>query len=118
MGLRQRAGVDPRSYVINYPQPGTYVVQSVGTGGGAFTVHVYSVETIKGASRHLSSTGMASPGEYVSTTSLWMQAARLPSTTQRRSPMPARIKRCWRMRPAPRLRRWTAQRQTIRMAIR
>ena len=52
----------PRFYVINYPQPGTYVVQSVGTGGGAFTVHVYSVDTIKGASRHLSSTGMASPG--------------------------------------------------------
>jgi hypothetical protein len=37
-------------------------VKSVGTGSGPFTVHVYSVDTIKGASQHLSSTGIASPG--------------------------------------------------------
>jgi HYR domain-containing protein len=52
----------PRFYVINHPQPGAYSVRSVGTGSGPFTVHVYSVDTIKGASQHLSSTGIASPG--------------------------------------------------------
>ena len=52
----------PRFYVINYPQSGTYTVQSVGTGSGPFTVHVYSVDTINGTSQHLSSSGVASPG--------------------------------------------------------
>jgi hypothetical protein len=52
----------PRFYVINYPQPGNYAVQSVGTGSGPFTVHTYSVNTITGVSRHLSTTGDASPG--------------------------------------------------------
>jgi hypothetical protein len=52
----------PRFYVINHPQPGNYTVQSVGTGSGPFTVHVYSVDTLKGASQHLTSRGEASPG--------------------------------------------------------
>jgi hypothetical protein len=53
----------PRFYAINYPQPGAYTVQSVGTDSGPFTVHVYSVDTIKGARQHLASRGIASPGQ-------------------------------------------------------
>jgi hypothetical protein len=52
----------PRFYVVNHPLAGTYNVESVGTGSGPFTVHVYSVDTVKGVSQHLSSSGMASPG--------------------------------------------------------
>jgi hypothetical protein len=52
----------PRFYVINHPQPGHYAVQSVGTGAGPFTVHAYSVNTITGVSRHLSTSGVAAPG--------------------------------------------------------
>ena len=52
----------PRFYVINHPLPGRYAVESVGTGAGASPSHTDSVNTITGMSRHLSSSGMASPG--------------------------------------------------------
>jgi hypothetical protein len=61
-GFDSGAQSHPRFYVINYPQAGNYTVQSVGTGSGPFTVHVYSVDTNNGTSQHLSSSGMASPG--------------------------------------------------------
>jgi hypothetical protein len=52
----------PRFYAINHPQPGPYAVQSVGTGTGPFTVHVYSADSQKRAHKHLSATGVAAPG--------------------------------------------------------
>jgi hypothetical protein len=52
----------PRFYAINHPQPGTYNVQSVGTGTGPFTVHIYSADSQKWVHQHIAVTGMAAPG--------------------------------------------------------
>ncbi len=56
------AGTHPRFYAINNPVPGDFVVQSVGTGTGPYTVHVYSVDTSKPFGRHIFSSGNAAPG--------------------------------------------------------
>ncbi len=56
------AGSHPRFYAINNPIPGDYRVDSVGTGIGPFTVHVYSVDTAKPFGKHIFSSGNAAPG--------------------------------------------------------
>jgi hypothetical protein len=55
-------GTHPRFYAINNPVPGDYVVQSLGTGMGPYTVHVYSVDATKPFGQHILSSGNASPG--------------------------------------------------------
>ena len=52
----------PRFYVVNHPLPGSYAVQSIGTGSGPFTVHAYSVDTGQRRAEHISVTGNALPG--------------------------------------------------------
>ncbi|HVR73300.1 MAG TPA: hypothetical protein VMT52_03175 [Planctomycetota bacterium] len=52
----------PRLYIIQHPQPGKYAVRSTGTGSGPFTVHVYSVDSEKKVTAHISHTGDAQPG--------------------------------------------------------
>ena len=56
------AGSHPRFYAINNPVPGDYIVQSVGTGTGPYTVHVYSVDTSKPFGQHIFRSGNAAPG--------------------------------------------------------
>jgi K319L-like, PKD domain len=53
---------DPRFYAINKPVPGDYRVQSVGTGSGPYTVHVYSVDTSKPFGQHIFRSGNTEPG--------------------------------------------------------
>lgn len=52
----------PRLYIIRYPQPGNYTVRSIGTDTGPFKVHVYSVDSEKHVSEHISHAGEAQPG--------------------------------------------------------
>jgi hypothetical protein len=52
----------PRFYAIKSPVAGDYMVQSVGTGIGPYTVHVYSLDTSKPFGQHILSSGTASPG--------------------------------------------------------
>jgi hypothetical protein len=61
-GADTGAGTHPRFYAINHPVPGDYTVQSVGTGTGPYTVHVYAVDTSKPFGQHISSSGTAAPG--------------------------------------------------------
>lgn len=56
------AGSHPRFYAINKPAPGEYKVDSVGTGTGPYTVHIYSVDTSKPFGQHILSSGNAAPG--------------------------------------------------------
>jgi len=61
-GFDSGPGSHPRFYAINNPAPGPYQVQSVGTGTGPFTVHMYSADLSKPFGEHISVTGNASPG--------------------------------------------------------
>lgn len=56
------ASSHPRFYAINNPVPGDFKVESVGTGSGPYTVHVYSVDTSKPFGQHIFSSGNAAPG--------------------------------------------------------
>ena len=56
------AETHPRLYIIQYPQAGNYTLRSIGTGTGPFTVHVYSVDSEKKVTEHISHTGEAEPG--------------------------------------------------------
>ena len=56
------AATHPRLYIVQYPQPGNYTLRSIGTGSGPFTVHVYSVDSEKKVTDHISHTGEAQPG--------------------------------------------------------
>ncbi len=53
---------EPRFFAINNPVPGTYNVQSIGTGSGPYTVHVYSVNLANPVGRAISTSGTASVG--------------------------------------------------------
>ena len=53
---------EPRFFAINNPAPGAFAVQSVGTGSGPFTVHVYSADFSKQWGEEISTTGITSPG--------------------------------------------------------
>ncbi len=61
-GADTGADSHPRFYAIKSPVPGDYTVQSVGTGTGPYTVHVYAVDTSKPFGQHILSSGIASPG--------------------------------------------------------
>jgi len=53
---------EPRFFAIKNPVPGTYNVESIGTGSGPYTVHVYSVNTGKPIGEAISTSGTASIG--------------------------------------------------------
>jgi hypothetical protein len=53
---------EPRFFAIQNPVPGTYNVQSIGTGSGPYTVHVYSVNTASPLGQAISTSGTATPG--------------------------------------------------------
>jgi hypothetical protein len=53
---------EPRFFGIKNPVPGTYNVQSFGTSSGAYTVHVYSVNTADPTGQAISVSGTASTG--------------------------------------------------------
>jgi len=53
---------EPRFFGIKNPVPGTYSVQSIGTGSGPYTVHVYSVNTANPTGQAISTSGTASVG--------------------------------------------------------
>jgi len=53
---------EPRFFAIKNPVPGTYNVQSIGTGSGPYTVHVYSVNTANPVGQAISTSGTASVG--------------------------------------------------------
>jgi Bacterial Ig-like domain (group 3) len=53
---------EPRFFAINNPVPGTYNVQSIGTGSGPYTVHVYSVNLANPVGQAISTSGTASVG--------------------------------------------------------
>jgi len=54
---------EPRIFAINNPAPGDFSVQSVGTGDGPFTVHVYSIDLDKKfRDAHPQTSGITSPG--------------------------------------------------------
>jgi hypothetical protein len=61
-GFDSGPGSHPRIYAINDPAPGAFQVQSVGTGTGPFTVHIYSADLSKPFGEHIKVMGMASPG--------------------------------------------------------
>ncbi|MEO8682370.1 MAG: HYR domain-containing protein, partial [Vicinamibacterales bacterium] len=56
------AQTHPRLYIIREPQAGNYSLRSIGTASGPFTVHVYSVDSEKKVTEHISHTGAAQPG--------------------------------------------------------
>jgi len=53
---------EPRFFGIKNPVPGTYTVQSIGTGSDPYTVHVYSVNTGNPIGQAISTSGIASIG--------------------------------------------------------
>lgn len=53
---------EPRFFAIKNPVPGTYTVQSIGTGSGPYTVHVYSVNLANPTGQAISTSGTASVG--------------------------------------------------------
>jgi len=53
---------EPRFFGIKNPVPGMYNVQSIGTGSGPYTVHVYSVNTGNAAGQAISVSGTAAVG--------------------------------------------------------
>ena len=53
---------EPRFFAIQNPVPGTYNVQSIGTGSGPYTIHVYSVNTGNPIGQAISTSGTASVG--------------------------------------------------------
>ena len=53
---------EPRFFAINNPVPGTYNVQSIGTGSGPYTVHVYSLNLANPVGQAISTSGTASVG--------------------------------------------------------
>jgi hypothetical protein len=53
---------EPRFLAIKNPVPGAYNVQSIGTGSGPYTVHVYSVNTGNPTGQAISTSGTASLG--------------------------------------------------------
>lgn len=53
---------EPRFFAIKNPVPGTYSVQSIGTGSGPYTVHVYSVNLANPVGEAISTSGIASVG--------------------------------------------------------
>jgi len=53
---------EPRHLRINNPAPGDFSVQSVGTGDGPFTVHVYSIDLDKKFGTHIPHLRITSPG--------------------------------------------------------
>jgi hypothetical protein len=53
---------EPRFFAIKNPVPGTYSVQSIGTGSGPYTVHVYSLNTANPTGQAISTSGTASFG--------------------------------------------------------
>ncbi len=53
---------EPRFFGIKNPVPGTYNVQSIGTGSGPYTVHVYSVNTGNPTGQAISVSGTAAVG--------------------------------------------------------
>ncbi len=53
---------EPRFFAIRNPVPGTYNVQSIGTGSGPYTVHVYSVNLANPTGEAISVTGTAAVG--------------------------------------------------------
>jgi hypothetical protein len=53
---------EPRFFAINNPVPGTYNVQSIGTGSGPYTVHVYSINLTNPVGQAISTSGTASVG--------------------------------------------------------
>jgi hypothetical protein len=53
---------EPRFFGIKNPVPGTYSVQSIGTGSGPYTVHVYSVNLANPTGQAISTSGTASVG--------------------------------------------------------
>jgi hypothetical protein len=53
---------EPRFFGIKNPVPGAYNVQSIGTGSGPYTVHVYSVNTANPTGQAISTSGTASMG--------------------------------------------------------
>jgi Bacterial Ig-like domain (group 2) len=53
---------EPRFFAIQNPVPGMYTVQSIGTGSGPYTVHVYSVNTANPTGQAISTSGIASVG--------------------------------------------------------
>jgi hypothetical protein len=53
---------EPRFFGIKNPVPGTYTVQSIGTGSGPYTVHVYSVNISNPTGHAISTSGTASVG--------------------------------------------------------
>ncbi len=61
-GFDSGAGSHPHFYAINNPAAGDFAVQSIGTGTGPYTVHVYSLDTSKPFGQHILSSGHASPG--------------------------------------------------------
>ena len=53
---------EPRFFAVRNPIPGDFTVQSVGTGTGPYTVHVYSVNLDKKYGQHIKMSGTTSPG--------------------------------------------------------
>ena len=53
---------EPRFFAIRNPIAGTYNVQSIGTGSGPYTVHVYSVNLANPTGQAISVTGTAAVG--------------------------------------------------------
>jgi hypothetical protein len=53
---------EPRFFAVRNAAPGDFSLQSIGTGSGPFTVHVYSVQLDKKYGNHILTTGNASPG--------------------------------------------------------
>lgn len=61
-GFDSGTDTHPRFYAINNPAPGSFVLNSVGTSDGPFTVHVYTADLDKPLGEHISHTGDATPG--------------------------------------------------------
>jgi hypothetical protein len=53
---------EPRFFAIQNPAPGNFQLQSVGTGVGPFTIHVYHVSSEHEIIRHIAVTGTAEIG--------------------------------------------------------
>jgi MBG domain-containing protein len=53
---------EPRFFAIKNPAPGNFSVQSVGTGSGPFTIHVYSADLSKANGQQIITSGLATVG--------------------------------------------------------
>jgi hypothetical protein len=65
-GVDSGPGTEPRYFFVRDPAPGSYSVQTVGTGDGPYTVDVYSADTTTDLGSRLTHTGTAAPGSNAS----------------------------------------------------